>query len=185
MQKKIACWKANREKVITHNNRFSNRLLEEIPEGLSQSAFPVTSKNYHQKQSEHEWNHTPKSITLCSVQYIASAQSKRSKREEGECIYFFVKIKQERERTKWKLLKSNSFFKKVLIILAVRALCCWAGTFRSCSEKEVLSSCGAAAVASLAGEHGALGHHGLWQGHGLGRCRCQTPERMHSRDAWA
>ena len=42
------------------------------------------------------------------------------------------------------------------------------------------------AVASLAGEHWALGHHGLWQGHGLGRCRCQTPESMHSIcDAWA
>lgn len=82
-KKYFACWKANREKVITHNNRFSEKLLEEIPEGLSQLAFPgfvfffvafpVTSKNYHQKQSEHEWNHTPKSIPLCSTQYIASA----------------------------------------------------------------------------------------------------------------
>ena len=32
----------------------------------------------------------------------------------------------------------------------------------------------------------ALGHHGLWRGHGLGSCRRQTPECMpNSCDAWA
>ena len=42
------------------------------------------------------------------------------------------------------------------------------------------------AVASFAVDHWALGHHGLWRGHGLGSCRRQTPECMpNSCDAWA
>ena len=41
MQKIICNCKANKDKVIMHNNRFMNRLLEEIPGGLSPSAFHI------------------------------------------------------------------------------------------------------------------------------------------------
>lgn len=41
MQELIGNRKANKGTVIMHNNRFINRLLGEIPGGLSPSAFHI------------------------------------------------------------------------------------------------------------------------------------------------